>query len=235
MGGFGPFFTSFVYNEVACFYTFKVCYVWSSKEVDKGEPQYAELIEMQMVPKDGNTCFQNNKDVEHPGLELRLSSDKLNEVEWPSINNTGKDDNVNQVKTKAGKNQGRNVEPRFQLQWTSNVNRSAANTKESKEDKRKRRDEMRGRVCLEDPRSLAEATGIAVKNRLARGCCKEHDWEKVSTDELRAAWLHTVTQRKGLEKFGVPGKTQEAVAGVCQSTLHIRKLTPETKESKLLN
>ena len=51
-GGWGPFFASSTFNEHACFYTFKVCYVWSAEDLFMGEPQYAELIEFQMVPQD---------------------------------------------------------------------------------------------------------------------------------------------------------------------------------------
>jgi hypothetical protein len=204
LGGFGPFFTTFVYNERLVFYTFKVCYVWSSPDVAAGEPQYAELIEMQMVP-----CVPATQGAV-PGLELRLA-EKSTQEEWPSL-----DGEV----AEAPKQVKADSQARFRLQWVEDVLPALSS---SNKDKAKERKEKHGRVCIEDPRMLAEASGRAVTNRLGRGCCKDGDWEKVSTDQKRASWLYQITESKTLDKLNVHGEVQEGTSVTCKATLHIRK------------
>lgn len=197
IGGMGPFFTSFVYNEHAVFYTFKVCYVWSAKDVAMGEPQYAELIELQMVP-----VLPNKTPL--PGFELRLS-EKLDEAEWPSLDGEKAPEPEPAASPRPG----------LRLSWTTDLT-PAVSKKHPKVD-------MRGRVCIEDPRVLADASALAVSNRLARGCCKDGDWEKVLTDEQRVHWLQQVARRRALDKFGTPSEVQEEAVVQCEAALHVRK------------
>lgn len=201
-GGMGPFFTSFVYNEHAVFYTFKVCYVWSSQDVAMGEPQYAELIELQMVPFNVSQAATNK--LAHPGFELRLS-EKLDEDEWPSLDGE-----------KAPEPEHTQTRPGLRLSWTPDLSPAAGKNKSVKVD-------MRGRVCIEDPRALADASALAVSNRLARGCCKDGDWEKVLTDERRVHWLQQVSRRRALDKFGTPSEVQEEAVIQCEAALNVRQ------------
>ena len=130
----------------------------------------------------------------HPGFELRLS-EKLDEDEWPSLDGE-----------KAPEPEHTQTRPGLRLSWTPDLSPAAGKNKSVKVD-------MRGRVCIEDPRALADASALAVSNRLARGCCKDGDWEKVLTDERRVHWLQQVSRRRALDKFGTPSEVTRMSAG----------------------
>jgi len=186
--GGGPFFTSFVYNERAVFYTFKVCYVWSNKEVQSGEPQYAELIELQMLPKDIAAC--QRKGVAKKGFELRLEDDKPTTTEGSQDSDT--------VTPPVP------VASVVSLEWTSDVHRETESMC----------------VCVEDPVVLSEDSGLAIRNRLHRQCCKDGDWEKVITDELRLKWLHSIAE--SVTKLGATTEVATLTEEQCKKGLSIR-------------
>jgi len=83
--------------------------------------------------------------------------------------------------------------------------------------------QTRGRLCIDGPTLLAEAGKHAVTNRLNRRCCKDGDWEKVHTDEQRAAWLESAAASRELTRLGVPVEVQEATTEECQRVLHVRQ------------
>jgi len=205
--GFGPFFASFCYNERLVFYTFKVCYVWSSPDVESGEHQYAELMELQMVPmetaKKGSSPDPSPR--AEPGFEFRLCETLTQkEKDWPSLDGEETGEREQAVKDES-----------FCLRYSSNILPSQADETSSGEEKR-------GRVCIEDPCTLAMASARAVTNRLARGCCKDGDWEKVSTDQRRIAWLRSVAGAGELERLGVTAEVQEQTRFECEKALSLR-------------
>ena len=201
--GFGPFFTSFCYNERLVFYTFKVCYVWSSPDVESGEPQYAELMELQMVPKEavkksGSLAITAQAQA---GFELRLR-ENLNRSDWPSLD--GEKPSEQRVEHEG-----------ICMRWTSNILRSEPDQTSPTQD-------ARGKVCIEDPSSLAKASARAVTNRIARGCSKDGDWEKVATDQRRLQWLRSVANAKALEALDVTAEVQERTSRECENILSLR-------------
>lgn len=195
LGGAGPFFTSCVYNEMAMFYTYKVCYVWSAQDVAMGEPQYAELIELQMMPSDV-TALKNAKAL----FDVRLS-ESLNTSEWPSLDGEKEDSHDSAAEEKRS--------AALALTWSANQTSRKA-------------DAAKARMLLEDPRVLAEKAGLAVTNRLGRGCCKDGDWEKVCTDEHRARWLQSVAETKAFEKLGLTSSVLRETAAKCVEVIGIR-------------
>jgi len=196
-GDIGPFFMSVAYNDQALFYTFKVCYIWSAPDIAMGEPQYNELIELQMTPKVGQDCSASTRPM--PGFELDLDSG-LGDAEWPSLD--------------GGKEESDDMKaPPIQLLWAADV------TAAGQEDSGRHR---ASKLCIEDPAVLAESSGRAVTNRLARACHKSGDWEKVSNDEKRVTWLEWAAQSRVLSKLGVPVEVQDASAKESQRVVNIR-------------
>lgn len=218
-GGFGPFFASFTYNESAVFYTFKVCYVWSSNDVQNGEPQYAELIEFQMVPKAAKDCSLT-ADCQMPGFELRLA-EQLDETEWPSLDGSTSGSSISESSSDSSEESvpapARDVlhQAGFSLEWVPDV------MPPTKEGETRVRD-LRGRLCIEDTRALAKASGVAMRNRLNRSCIKDGDWEKVLTDERRVRWLQQECQKKeALKKLGAPAMVTDVTISNCEEVQKI--------------
>jgi len=88
----------------------------------------------------------------------------------------------------------------------------------------------RARLWIETPAALADASGLAVYNRLSRHCWNDGDWEKVLTDEKRAAWLQEVSQSDALSQVGIPSHLSQDIVEACQSVLDLRIEDPVEME-----
>ena len=235
--GFGPFFTAFVYNERLCFYTFKVCYMWSAPDVENGEPQYAELIEMQMTPREMEQRIGKGQKAllseafsalkAEPGFELRVAAEKVGKDAAALSSEGSESSDVDEDSNKAKIE----MADHFSLRFSSNIHQPMRETKAERKKnqggKRGDRETMRGRVCLEDPSRLAQGSKRALMNRVARGCCKDDDWEKVGTDERRLEWLRGVCEAGGLKQLGVSAEAQETTRSHCNEALQIRCIPAE--------